>query len=164
MNKIDLMWNEIKLLILDVDGVLTDGRLYYGNDGETLKVFHVRDGQGIVNLLANNVNVAVISGKGGSFCEKRLRELGIVNIYLNVKDKIAAYEDLKSKLKIHEKNTAYIGDDIGDILLLKRVKFGITVSDAHISAKNIASYITNLPGGNGAVREIADLILNAQSN
>ncbi len=153
-------WHEVKLLILDVDGVLTDGKLYYGSEGESLKIFHVRDGQGIIQLLKNNVQVAIISGRDGKCTERRLTELGISKLCFNVQNKVDVYERLKNQLQIEEANTAYIGDDVGDIPLLKRVKFSITVPDAHDSVKKVATYITQLHGGNGAVREISDLILN----
>ncbi len=153
--------SKVKLLILDVDGVLTDGGIILNGDAAELKVFHVRDGHGLVMLKRSGVHVAIISGRNSKVVDRRARELEITEVYQGCRDKIAAYEKLLSKLAIADKNVAYIGDDIVDVPLFKRVGFPVAVADAVEEAKEAALFITNERGGRGAVREICDLILKA---
>lgn len=152
----------VRLLILDVDGTLTDGRLYYGPKGEALKVFHVRDGAGIQHLERAGVRVAVISGRSSKMVSVRCRELGIRHVVQGAEDKVAAFEKLRRKLQIEESQTACVGDDTADVPLMKVVKLAIAVADAHQEALQAAHVVTSLPGGQGAVREVCDYLLDAR--
>ena len=153
--------SKVKLLILDVDGVLTDGGIILDGGAAELKVFHVRDGHGLVMLKRSGVKVAIISGRNSKVVDRRARELGITEVYQACHNKIVAYEKLLAKLAISDKDVAYIGDDVVDVPLFKRVGFPVAVADAVEEAKEAALCITNARGGRGAVREICDLILKA---
>jgi len=153
----------LRLLVLDVDGVLTDGRLYFGARGETLKVFHVRDGYGIRTLRAAGVEMAVISGRRSSAVKVRCRELEITHVIQGAQDKVSAFEKLRARLNVQPAECACIGDDIPDVPLMRIVGLAFAVADAHDSARAAASFITRLPGGRGAVREICDLLLAARA-
>jgi 3-deoxy-D-manno-octulosonate 8-phosphate phosphatase (KDO 8-P phosphatase) len=153
---------QIKLLICDVDGVFSDGRIYMGNDGEELKAFHTRDGFGIKALLHAGVTVAVITGRRSSIVENRMTALGIKHIYQGQDNKVVAYDQLRQKLKLNASQCAYIGDDVIDIPVMERVGLAVAVADAHPLTRRAAGYITLTPGGYGAVRELCDLILQAQ--
>lgn len=152
----------IKLLILDVDGVLTDGSIILDNDGNELKAFHVRDGHGIKMLHSIGVYVAIITGRYSKVVERRAHELGITEIYQKCHVKSAAYKHLTEKLNISDSEIAYIGDDIVDLSIMKKVALPIAVADAADETKATALFITKMPGGRGAVREICDLIIKAK--
>jgi 3-deoxy-D-manno-octulosonate 8-phosphate phosphatase (KDO 8-P phosphatase) len=154
--------NDIRLLVLDVDGVLTDGRLYFSAKGEELKCFHVRDGAGIVQLLRAGVQVAVISGRQSRAVERRMTELGVTWIRQGVEDKLAALRELLDILSLGPQAVASIGDDSADLPDLEVSRLAVAVADAHASAKSRAHFITQAAGGQGAVREICDLILEAR--
>jgi 3-deoxy-D-manno-octulosonate 8-phosphate phosphatase (KDO 8-P phosphatase) len=149
----------LKLLLLDVDGVLTDGRLYYTERGEELKVFHVRDGLGIKLLQRCGIEVGVLSGRENMALINRLEELGIRHFHLGRHEKLPVFEELLKKLSLEPEEVAFVGDDLVDIPLLKRVGFPVAVFDAPLEVKKHALYITSLKGGEGAVREVAELIL-----
>jgi 3-deoxy-D-manno-octulosonate 8-phosphate phosphatase (KDO 8-P phosphatase) len=149
----------IRLLILDVDGTLTDGRLYLGPRGEALKVFNVRDGQGIKRLDAAGVQVAVISGRRSKMVEVRCRELGVEHVIQGAEDKVIAFEKLRTRLKIEASESACVGDDSPDVPLMKAVKLAFAVADAHPEALRAAHVVTSLAGGHGAVREVCDYLL-----
>lgn len=153
----------LRLLVLDVDGTLTDGALYFGADGEQLKVFHVRDGHGVKLLQADGITVAVISGRRHAAVVKRCRDLGIRHIIQGAEDKSRALDVLLAKLKLDVSQVACIGDDTPDIALFSRVALGIAVADAHPLALAAAHRVTTLPGGRGAVREACDWLLDARS-
>lgn len=153
----------IKLLILDVDGVLTDGKLYYSGEGETLKAFHVHDGAGIKRLLAQGIAVAAITARKSAIVTKRLTELGVAHIYQAQADKSEAFIQLCEQLKLSPHEVAYIGDDVADLPAMKLAGFSIAVANAFSLVKVEADYQTELRGGEGAVREICELILSAQS-
>jgi 3-deoxy-D-manno-octulosonate 8-phosphate phosphatase (KDO 8-P phosphatase) len=153
----------IRLLVLDVDGVLTDGRLYYGPQGEQHKVFHVRDGHGIKALLAAGVQVAVISGRSSQAVALRCAELGIRELAQGVEDKAAAFEALRERLGIAAADCACVGDDTPDVPLMRRVGLAIAVADAHPDARAAAQRRTRLAGGHGAVREACDWLLAARA-
>jgi 3-deoxy-D-manno-octulosonate 8-phosphate phosphatase (KDO 8-P phosphatase) len=153
----------IRLLVLDVDGVLTDGRLYFTAHGEEMKCFHVRDGAGLVQLLRGGVQVAVISGRNSPAVEKRTTELGISYLRQGIADKLSAFNELLVKLNIREHNVACMGDDSADVPVMQKANLAIAVADAHTSAKACAHFVTQAPGGMGAVREACDLILAARS-
>ena len=152
----------IRLLILDVDGVLTDGSIILDNKDNEFKVFHVRDGHGIKMLIRAGIHVAIITGRYSKVVERRAHELGITEVYQKSHDKRIAYRQLVEKYSIDEKEVAYIGDDIVDIPLLKRSGFPVVVADADDEVKAVAAMITKNRGGKGAVREICDFLLKAK--
>lgn len=152
----------VRLLVLDVDGVLTDGRLYYGARGEALKVFHVRDGLGLKLLAAAGITVAVISGRRSAMTARRCRELGIRHLSQGVKDKLTAFQRLRGRLGMSSSVCACVGDDVPDIPLMREVGLSFAVADAHPHARSAAHIVTALPGGSGAVREICDFLLEAR--
>jgi len=149
----------LRLLVLDVDGVLTDGRLHYGARGETLKVFHVRDGHGLKQLIERGVAVAVISGRRSPAVQRRCRELGIRHVFQGIDDKLDCLARLTKRLRITLAETAFIGDDTPDAAALRAVGLGFAVADAHLDAQEAAGYITRSGGGQGAVREVCDWLL-----
>ena len=153
----------VRLLVLDVDGVMTDGRLHYDADGREAKVFHVRDGLGIKQLLAADVGVAVISGRSSTAVATRLAELGIGEVTLGRDDKLAALRELAGRLGMESLNrVAYVGDDLPDLPAIQAVGLGIAVADAHPQLRDQARARTQLGGGQGAVREVCDLLLAAR--
>jgi 3-deoxy-D-manno-octulosonate 8-phosphate phosphatase (KDO 8-P phosphatase) len=152
----------VRLLVLDVDGVLTDGRLYYGTRGEALKVFHVRDGHGLKLLAAAGITVAVISGRRSSMTARRCRELGVRHLVQGVKDKLAAFQRLRGRLRLPATACACVGDDVPDVPLMREVGLSFAVADAHPQARSAAHVITRLSGGSGAVREVCDYLLEAR--
>jgi 3-deoxy-D-manno-octulosonate 8-phosphate phosphatase (KDO 8-P phosphatase) len=151
----------IRLVILDVDGVLTDGRLYYGPDGEALKAFDVKDGHGIV-LLRERVDFAVISGRPGIASQRRLEELRFKHLVFGERDKLQGYARL-AHLGLPDDAVAYMGDDVNDVPLLRKVGLAACPADARPEARAVAHLVTEAPGGRGAVRELCDLILRAQT-
>lgn len=155
---------DIRLLVLDVDGVLTDGRLYFSAQGEEFKCFHVLDGAGIVHLLRAGVQVAVISGRNSRAVDQRASELGITFVRQGVSDKLAVFKELLTQLNLLPEVVATMGDDSADIPIMSVSRLAITVPDAHVSAKQRAHFVTNAPGGLGAVREACDLILSARES
>lgn len=156
-------FQQISLLLMDCDGVLTDGRLYFSSSGEELKVFDVRDGQGIVLWHKAGFKSGIISGRGaGEIIGRRASELGIEFVRVDSADKIRDFEEIITSLGISPEVVAYIGDDIGDIELMKRVGFSVAVADAVKDTKEVATYITTAKGGRGAVREVIDMLLAAR--
>jgi 3-deoxy-D-manno-octulosonate 8-phosphate phosphatase (KDO 8-P phosphatase) len=153
----------IQLLILDVDGVLTDGRLYFGARGEALKVFHVRDGHGIKLLMAAGVHVAVCSGRRSAAVAARMRELGVSHVLQACKDKVAALERLTERLHVDRLNCACLCDDTPDLPLMSAVGMAGAVADAHPVVMSAAHWIAAANGGRGAVRELCDALLRARS-
>ncbi len=152
----------VELLLMDCDGVLTDGRLYFSARGEEMKVFDVRDGQGISSWHRAGFKSGIISGRGaGEIIDRRAKELGIHFVRVSSADKVRDFEEIIESLAIGPENVAYIGDDIGDIELLKRVAFGVAVADAVDEVKSVAAYTTKAVGGRGAVREVTDLLLSS---
>ena len=152
----------IQLLILDVDGVLTDGRLYFGAKGEALKVFHVRDGHGIKLLMGAGVRVAAFSGRRSAATAARLRELQ-VPVVQGCANKLAAFNNLTKRLKVDPLNCACIVDDTPDLPLMSAVGLAAAVADAHPVVLSAAHWVARLPGGRGAVRELCDAILRARA-
>lgn len=155
---------KIKLLILDVDGVLTDGKLFFDDQGREYKSFHARDGHGIKLLRRTGVEVAVISGRKSNSVELRMRSLGIEYLYQGQEDKIGAFNEIMDSLSIGADQTAYVGDDLLDLPVMSRVGFSIAVNDANFAVKDFADWCTDHAGGCGAVREVCDLIMGAQGN
>ncbi|NOZ26350.1 MAG: HAD-IIIA family hydrolase [Nitrospirae bacterium] len=153
---------KIRLLILDVDGVLTDGGIILDNEGNELKSFHVRDGHGIKLLIRKGVGVAIITGRHSRVVERRAHELGVKEIHQRCLNKVTAYEQIKEKFALQDEEIAYIGDDVVDIPILRRVGLPVTVADASEDVRDFAMMVTVNRGGRGAVREITDLILRAK--
>lgn len=153
---------QIKLLICDIDGVFSDGRIYLGNDGEELKAFHTRDGYGIKALRQAGIEVAVITGRNSAIVEQRMRSLTVPYIYQGQENKIAAFQQLQQRLQLSTQNIAYIGDDLADWSVMQHCGLAVAVNDAHPYLQHYAHLKTSLPGGYGAVRELCDLLLIAQ--
>jgi 3-deoxy-D-manno-octulosonate 8-phosphate phosphatase (KDO 8-P phosphatase) len=150
----------IRLLVLDVDGVLTDGRLYFDTQGEALKAFHVRDGAGLVQLRKVGIEIAIISGRNSAAVDARMKELGIHHVKQGVHDKRKVLQQLLDELHIND-GIACVGDDTPDIPMFALAQWAVAVADAHPQVRAAAHHITKLPGGQGAVREVCDLILQA---
>jgi len=153
----------IKLLVLDVDGVLTDGSLYYTERGEEIKKFHVRDGQGIKLAQQAGIEVALVSGNASTAVEQRARVLGITYVFLGVNDKLTTLEALCARLGLSLAHVAYVGDDVNDLSTLHAVGCPCTVADAMPANRACALYVTHLPGGQGAVREICDVLVQLRT-
>jgi len=154
----------IKLLLMDCDGVLTDGRLYFSAGGEEMKVFDVRDGQGLVSWHKAGGISGIISGRSSRIVDVRAGELGIKFVHQGVEDKIQAFLAILAEAYISDPaEVAYIGDDVPDIPLLKKVGLPVAVADAVVEAKAAAAYVTEAKGGRGAVREVCDLLLKAKN-
>lgn len=151
---------QVQLLALDVDGVLTDGSLYYTERGEELKQFHVRDGQGIKLVQQAGITVALLSGNASAAVEQRARVLGITHVFLGLDDKLATLTAVCARLGIALEHVAYVGDDINDLPALRAVGCPCTVADATPENRACALYITHLPGGRGAVRELCDILVH----
>jgi 3-deoxy-D-manno-octulosonate 8-phosphate phosphatase (KDO 8-P phosphatase) len=152
----------IRLLILDVDGVLTNGSIYYGSNGMEMKAFHIHDGLGIKLLRKSGVEVAVISGKKSEAVTRRLNELNIEHAYLGHEDKVPAYEELKQKMGLSDSEVAFMGDDLPDLPLLRRAGLAISVPHAPDIIKQNIDFITKIKAGKGAVREACEFIMEAQ--
>ena len=153
---------KIKLLVCDIDGVFSDGRIYLGNEGEELKAFHTKDGFGIKALVASGVIVAVITGRNSTIVKNRMKALNVAYIIQGKEDKLPALTDLSNQLSIKLNDIAYIGDDVPDLPCIKSVGLGISVADGHPLVLQGADYITFTNGGFGAVREVCDLIMQNQ--
>ncbi len=154
--------SHIKLAIFDVDGVLTDGRLIYAEDGHELKAFHVHDGLGLKRLLANHIEVSVITARMSMIVTERMADLGVAHVYQGQDDKLACFEQLLHALKLTPEECAYTGDDLPDLAVMQRVGLAVAVANAHPWVRERAHWRTRLAGGAGAVREVCDLILAAQ--
>lgn len=153
---------DIRLVLLDVDGVLTDGSLWIGEQGEYCKRFHVRDGMGIVTLQKRGIKVGIITGRSSKALAKRLEELKITLVYQGISDKLPVYQEILHKYGVDDYQVAYMGDDLPDIPLLKRVGLAAAPSDAVAEVKKLAHFCAPYCGGNGAVRALAEYILKAQ--
>ncbi|MGV7962976.1 3-deoxy-manno-octulosonate-8-phosphatase KdsC [Photorhabdus tasmaniensis] len=153
----------IRLLICDVDGVMSDGLIYMGNNGEELKTFNVRDGYGIRCLITSGIEVAIITGRKAKLLEDRANTLGITHLYQGQSDKVLAYRELLDKLGLTPEQVAYIGDDLIDWPVMEQVGLSVAVADAHPLLLPKAHYVTRIAGGRGAVRELCDLVLFAQN-
>jgi len=149
----------IRLLVLDVDGVLTDGRLYFGSRGEALKVFHAHDGLGLVELQRAGIAVAVISGRRSAAVATRCRELGIRHLHQGVTDKLTLLRDLCRRLAVPLSACAGVGDDLPDLPVLDAVGLSFAVRNAQPAVRRAARFVTRLEGGAGAVREVCDAVL-----
>ena len=152
----------IRLIGFDVDGVFTDGRFYLSDEGVESKAFHTHDGYGIRRILEAGIQVAVISGRKSAAVRQRMNELGVKHVFLGCKDKVATFEQLLSELSIPASHSAFAGDDLPDIALLRKTGVSFAVANAHRDVQEICDYTTTKAGGFGAIREICDLLLNAR--
>jgi 3-deoxy-D-manno-octulosonate 8-phosphate phosphatase (KDO 8-P phosphatase) len=155
---------KVRLMIFDVDGILTDGSLHYGPDGESVKIFNVLDGHGIKLLQQSGVAVAIISARQSVMVARRAADLSITHLYQGVHDKRAALDALLGKLSLTSAACGFIGDDLMDLPILLRVGFAASVPNAHVEVRTRVHYLTQAAGGRGAAREVCDLILQAQGN
>ncbi len=155
---------EIKLLICDVDGVFSDGRIYLGNNGEELKAFHTKDGFGIKALISSGVEVAIITGRKSAIVANRMTALNVKHIIQGQENKLPALKQLAQQLSFSPNQIAYIGDDTPDLACILHVGLGISVADAHPNVILNANYTTFTRGGFGAVREVCDLIMLSQGS
>lgn len=150
---------KIKLLICDIDGVFSDGRIYLGNNGEELKAFNTKDGFGIKELINAGFEVAVITGRHSQIVQQRMTSLTVQHIYQGQENKLIAYQELKDTLNLTDEQIAYIGDDGPDLPVMEKVGLAVAVNDAHPVIKKLAHYTTQQRGGFGAVRELTDLLI-----
>ena len=154
---------QIRLLIVDIDGVMTDGGLQFDNRGEEYKTFNSLDGHGIRMLLDCGIEVAVITGRNSGIVSHLMNELGVRHLYQGYRDKLLAYEKLLQDTGLESGQTAYVGDDLPDLPVMRRAGLAIAVQNAHAFVKQHCDWVTTARGGNGAVREVTDTILQAQS-
>ncbi len=152
----------VKLALFDVDGVLTDGRLMLGDDGQEYKAFNSLDGHGIKMLQRNGVAVGIITGRTSRVVEHRVRDLGIRHVYQGCAEKLPVYHQLLNELRLRPEQTAYVGDDVVDLPILLQAGLAIAVQNAHTLAKQHAHWITPSLGGYGAAREVCEMIMHAQ--
>lgn len=153
---------QTRLVIFDVDGVLTDGSLFIGDDGQEYKAFYSRDGHGMKMLRASGVDIAIITGRSSRVVEHRVADLGIEHVYQGQRDKTVAFEHLLGELKVAPDAIAYVGDDVVDLPVMHKVGFAIAVQDAHPLVKQHAHWQTPSNGGRGAARDVCELIMEAQ--
>lgn len=162
MNDVYERAREARLAIFDVDGVLTEGILYYGDSGAEVKAFDVRDGHGLKMLQASGVETAIITSRRSRALELRARDLGIEMLYQGARDKLATYRELLGRVGLEARATAYIGDDILDLHVLSNCGLAATVPEAPAVVKRHVHYVTRARGGRGAVRELCEIIMHAQ--
>ncbi len=162
MEKIHQKAKKVRLVIFDVDGVLTDGKLLFDLQGREYKTFHARDGHGIKLLRKSGVEVAIISGRRSEAVEMRMKSLGIEHIYQGYEDKSLVFDELCGKLGVTPEQVSHVGDDLLDLPIMRKVGLAVAVQDAHFSILEYAHWQTSLPGGCGAAREVCDLIMQAQ--
>jgi 3-deoxy-D-manno-octulosonate 8-phosphate phosphatase (KDO 8-P phosphatase) len=155
---------KIRLVIFDVDGVLTDGSLFLGDDGQEYKAFHSKDGHGMVMLQQAGVQIAIITGRSSEVVRIRMASLGIEHVDQGHRDKLPAYEQLKRAAGLSDDVIAYVGDDVVDLPVMRRVGLAIAVQDAHYLAKQHAHWITPSGGGRGAAREVCEFLMDAQGS
>ena len=152
----------IKLVIFDVDGVLTDGSLFIGDDGQEYKAFNSKDGHGMRMLQDGGVEIAIITGRMSNVVEHRMKDLGIKRVYQGKREKLPAYEELLSDVQLSHEQVAYVGDDVVGLPVMCKVGLAIGVQDAHPLVKRHAHWITERPGGKGAGRDVCEMILEAR--
>lgn len=155
--------SQIRLLIVDVDGVLTDGGLQFDNHGQEYKTFNSLDGHGIRMLLDSGIEVAVITGRKSNIVDQRMADLGVRHVYQGYRDKLPAFDKLLADTELDAVQVAYVGDDLPDLPVMSRVGLAVAVKNAHPFVKQHCDLVTSASGGNGALREITDFILQSQS-
>ncbi len=155
-------FKKIKVLALDVDGVLTDGKIIFDSDGKETKIFDVQDGFGLVLLKKAGFKTAIITARGSKVVEIRAKDLNVDKTYVNAFPKIKAYAELLNNFQVQDDEVCFIGDDWPDLQVLKKVGCAVSVPNARPEVKKVADYITKSPGGAGAIREVVELILRAQ--
>jgi 3-deoxy-D-manno-octulosonate 8-phosphate phosphatase (KDO 8-P phosphatase) len=153
---------QVELVIFDVDGVLTDGRLYYDNHGNEFKAFHAKDGHGMKTLQRSGIPIAIITARGSLLVENRMKDLEIAHVFQNSRDKLRVFQQLIHTLGISPEAVCYVGDDLLDLPVMRQVGLAIGVKDAHFSIQQQAHWLTQVTGGQGAAREVCDAILHAQ--
>lgn len=154
--------NNIKLIVLDVDGTLTDGKIYYDSNGNEMKAFNAKDGMAIAQAGKNGIDIAIITGRSSDIVERRAKELGVKYLYQGVHSKVDALELILNNLDINLDQIMYIGDDINDIEVMKKVKYSACPRNAVEEIKRISNIIASKNGGDGAVREIIEIVLKKQ--
>lgn len=154
----------IKLLLLDVDGVMTDGGVYLSETGDELKKFNIQDGYGIVKLQRNGIRVGLLTGRASKLIMRRAAELGISEVHQNLENKIGAYESLKARFGLADGEVAFMGDDEPDLEVLRKVGFSAAPADAAPSVRKAVDFVCAKRGGEGAVREVIDLLLEGRKN
>ena len=154
----------VRLMVFDVDGILTDGVLWYSAQGESLKGFHVLDGHGLKLLRESGIEVALMTGRDSAMVSRRAADLGIAEVLQGVGDKGAALKDLTKRLQVTLDETGFMGDDLMDLPALQRVGFAVSVPGGRPEAQDLAHHVTQAGGGRGAVREICEFLLRAQDN
>ncbi len=152
----------VELVVLDVDGVLTDGSIVVGGDGSEMKFFNVKDGHGIKLLQRAGIDIMFVSGRYSEPTLRRAEELGVKRVFIGVKDKLTVFDDIVQSGQVAPKAICYIGDDLVDIPVMRRVGFPVAVSDAVEEVKKVALYVTKASGGHGAVREVSEIILKSK--
>lgn len=153
---------KIKLALFDVDGVLTDGRLIVGDDGQEYKAFHSRDGHGIKMLMHSGVEVGIITGRTSRVVEHRVRDLDIPHVFQGCENKLETYGTLRARLGLSHDAIAFMGDDVVDLAIMLRVGLAVTVQDGHHLVKRHAHWVTPSPAGRGAARDLCEMLLVAQ--
>ena len=153
---------KVKLVVFDVDGVLTDGRLLLGDNGVEYKAFHSRDGHGMKMLASTGVELAIITGRHSQLVAERMASLGITHVHQGHASKLPVFERLIADLELSDDEAAYVGDDVVDLGIMARVGFAVAVANAHPLALEKAHWHTQSDGGRGAAREVCDLIMHAQ--
>ena len=157
---IDLKLKKIKLVITDVDGVLTDGGMYYNDKGECMKKFNTKDSMGMELLLKNNIKTILLTRENSEIVKERAKKIKIVDLYSDVKNKEQMIPEILKKYNVTNDEIAYIGDDVNDLEIMKLIGFSATPFDGNESIKKISDYVCETSGGGGTFREIADLIIN----
>ena len=153
---------DIKLVIFDVDGVLTNGGLFFGDSGEEYKMFNSKDGHGMKMLQDSGVHIAIITGRSSNVVTQRMINLGVEHVFQGVVDKNIAYQELKAQLGINDRNIAYMGDDVIDLPVMTKVGLSMAVADAHSVVIENADWTSQYKGGHGAAREACEMIMQAQ--
>jgi 3-deoxy-D-manno-octulosonate 8-phosphate phosphatase (KDO 8-P phosphatase) len=161
-HQVEARAKRVRALIVDVDGVLTDGRITYVSGGGESKSFHVRDGLGIQLLIAAHCRVAILSGRESDITLRRARELGVDHVVQGIDDKVAGYEALLAELDVNDEAVAYVGDDLPDLPILRRVGLAFAVADAAPEIRSAVHVVLRAGGGQGAVREACEIILRAK--
>ena len=153
---------QVRMVIFDVDGVLTDGRLFIGDDGQEYKAFNSKDGHGMRMLLDSGVDIGIITGRTSEVVRIRMESLGIRHVFQGRREKLPAYDELKAAVGLSDEQIAFVGDDVVDLPVMRRAGFAVAVQDAHALVKQHAHWITPSEGGRGAARDVCELVMGAQ--